>query len=211
LILSIFNFFKAAFKAALITIFFSISSYALVKFDVDVNITKKTQAKMAQMGEELYQKSGISTVIVAKKELDKKEFLRLKNSYLQELKAPYVIWFFAKDYYDNDVKRHGKMNLLISSDDLIGKYDESSMFSPFSGTFTKLIVIKKSKSDPTSAAFLNGYGDLTDMLAKSHGVKLSSSLGDESRETVNVVRVVFYLTVLFFILWYMRVKFFKKG
>ena len=163
------------------------------------------------MGEELFGKTGISTVVVAKKRLDKREFLRLKSNYLQELKAPYVIWFFAKDYYDNDVKRHGRMNILIPSDDIKGKYDESSMFSPFNGTFTKLIVIKKSKTDPTSAAFLNGYGDLTDMLAKSYGVKLDSSLGDESKETVNVVRVVFYLSVLFFLLWYLKIKLFKKG
>ena len=166
---------------------------------------------MRQMGEELFKKTGVSTAIVAKKHLDKREFLRLKSKYLKELSDPYVIWFFTKDYYDNDSKRKGRLNLLLSTPSLKGKYDENSLFSPFSGTFTKLIVIQKSKSDPTSAAFLNGYGDLTDMLASSYGVKLESSLGDETRNTMNVTRVIFYLVLLFFILWYIKVKFFQRG
>ena len=162
---------------------------------------------MKEMGDELFTKTGVSTVIVAKEYLDKKGFLRIKNNYLKELKAPYVLWIFSKKYAD----REGVgINQMFSSDDLKGKFDKDSLFSPFGGSFTKLIVIQKSKVDPTGAAFLNGYADLVDMLADSYGVKLKSSIGSETRETMDIARVVMYLTFLFIALWIIKVKFFKK-
>ena len=99
---------------------------------------------------------------------------------------------------------------MFSSDDLKGKFDKDSLFSPFGGSFTKLIVIQKSKSDPTGAAFLNGYADLTDMLADSYGVKLSSSIGSETRTTMDIARILMYFTFFVLFVWYVRVKFFKK-
>lgn len=199
---------KAVLKTALIlSIFFQTSLIASFIYDGNVAINEKTQAKLKEMGDELFEKTGISTVIVAKNYLDKKSYLATKDKYLKELKAPYVIWIFSKKY---DVRDTVGINQLISSDDLKGKYDESSMFSPFRGTFTKIIVIEKSKSDPTGAAFLNGYADLTDMLATSYGVSLKSSIGSETRDTMNIARVLMYLTFLFFFLFYLKVKFFKK-
>jgi hypothetical protein len=203
---------RAVFKTALIlSVFISSSLFAGFLFDSDLSINQKTQSKMKEMGDELFSKTGISTAIVAKKSLNKSQFLELKSSYLKELKAPYVLWMFAKTYTDEDSNRTGKLNILLSSDDLVGKFDESSMFSPFGGSFTKLIVIQKSKSDPTGAAFLNGYADLTDMLASSHGVKLDSSIGDETKITMDITRVIFYAIFLFFFLWYAKNKLFKKG
>ncbi len=199
---------KAVFKTALIlSIFCSTSLFASYTYDGDVAINEKTQEKLQEMGEELFEKTGISTVIVAKEFLDKKGYLETKDKYLKELKSPYVLWIFSKKY---DVRDSVGINQLMTSDDLKDKYDESSMFSPFGGSFTKIIVIQKSKSDPTGAAFLNGYADLTDMLAASHGVALKSSIGSETRETMNIARVLMYLTFFFFFVFYIRVKFFKK-
>lgn len=199
---------KAVLKTALIlSIFCSTSLFASYAYDGDVDINEKTQEKLKEMGEELFEKTGISTVIVAKEFLDKKSYLETKDKYLKELKEPYVLWIFSKKYDERDSVG---INQLMTSDDIKDKYDESSMFSPFGGTFTKIIVIQKSKSDPTGAAFLNGYADLTDMLATSHGVTLKSSIGNETRDTMNIARVLMYLTFLFFFVWTVKVKFFSK-
>ena len=199
---------KAVFTTALIlSIFWSTSLFASFTYDGDVLINEKTQMKLKEMGDELFEKTGISTVIVAKKYLDKKSYLAIKDKYLKELKAPYVLWIFSKKY---DKRDSVGINQLMCSDDLKDKYDEDSMFSPFSGSFTKIIVIQKSKSDPTGAAFLNGYADLTDMLAHSFGITLESSIGNETRDTMNIARVLMYLTFLFFFIWTVKVKFFSK-
>ncbi len=162
---------------------------------------EKTLKKMKEMGDELYEKTGISTAVIAKKHLNKDEFLKLKEHYQKTLKPPYILWIFSKTYMD---RKDIGINQMFHSPDLDGKYDEDALFSPFRGSFTKLIVVKKSKSDITSAAFLNGYADLVDMLAKSYGVTLKSSVGSQNRVTVDIFRIVFYGMILFFVLWYLK-------
>ena len=190
-----------------LSLFLTSTLFASYSYEGDVNINDKTLSKMKEMGDELFSKTGVSTAIVAKEFLDKKSFLKLKDKYLKELKAPYVLWIFSKKYGD----REGVgINQMFSSDDLKGKFDKDSLFSPFGGSFTKLIVIQKSKSDPTGAAFLNGYADLTDMLADSYGVKLGSSIGSETRTTMDIARILMYFTFFVLFVWYVRVKFFKK-
>ncbi len=201
--------FKAAFKAALIlTLFFITSLQANFIYDGNDLIGEKALKKIGEMGNELYQKTGVSTVIVAKQHLTKEQFLQIKNKYLKELTPPYVLWIFSKTYMNE--KKIG-INQMFSSDDIKDKFDKDSLFSPWGGTFTKLITIQKSDSDPTAAAFLNGYGDLTDMIATSYGIKLNSSIGSETKTTINIVRVIFYATIAFFLIWYLRVKFSKRN
>jgi hypothetical protein len=199
---------KAVFKTVLLlSVIFSSPLFASYTYEGDININDKTLTKMKEMGDELFEKTGISTAIIAKEYMEKKDFLEIKDSYLKKLKAPYVLWIFSKKY---DKRDSVGINQLFSSDDLKGKFDKDSMFSPFGGTFTKLIVIQKSKTDPTAAAFLNGYADLVDMLAESHGIVLDSSIGSETKSTMDIARVLMYLTFFFLFIWYLKVKFFKK-
>ncbi len=163
---------------------------------------------MKEIGKELTQKTGVTIALVTKKHLTKAEFLEIKNRYLKKLKAPYVLWIFSKTYED---KKDFGLNKMFNSPDLNGKFDKNSLFSPFTGSFMKLIVIQKSKSDPTSAAFLNGYADLTDMIAKSYNVKLKSSIGSESETFITVLRVLFYLSLLYFVWLYVKRRFLEKG
>ncbi|MCH9813684.1 MAG: hypothetical protein K0U47_07035 [Epsilonproteobacteria bacterium] len=201
---------KAAFKAALLfttLFFFNNSLYAEFTYEGDSLIGEKALKKLDEMGNELYQKTGVSTVIVAKSHLTKEEFLEVKNRYLKTLKNPYVLWIFSKSYMD---RTNVGINQMFSSADVKDKFDEDSLFSPWGGTFTKVLTVHKSKSDPTAAAFLNGYGDLTDMIAESYGIKLDSSIGNETKTTINVARILFYVVTLFFFIYYIKVKYFNK-
>lgn len=197
---------KAAFAALILSIIFTTSLQASYTYEGDGYIGDKAIKKLEEMGTELFQKTGVSTVIVAKDHLDQKQFLNIKDRYLKELKDPYVLWIFSKKYMDRE---NVGINQLFSSADIKDRYDEDSMFSPFGGTFAKILTVHKSKSDPTPAAFLNGYADLTDMIADSYGIKLDSSIGSETKTTINIVRVIFYLIIAFFLLWYLQVKFSK--
>jgi len=200
--------FKTAFKAVLVLlIFFTNSLQASFTYEGDDLIGEKALGKIKEMGNELYQKTGVSTVIVAKKHLTQKEFLEAKNRYLKELKDPYVLWLFSKTYMDRE--KIG-INQMFNSESLNDKFDQNSLFSPWGGTFSKIIVIQKSDSDPTAAAFLNGYGDLVDMISSSYGVTLNSSIGNESKTAINYIRIFFYATILFFLLRYIRMRYFKK-
>jgi len=198
-----------AFWALLLSliIFSPTSAFCNLIYEGDHLINDKTIAKMKEIGNELSQKTGVTIALVTKNHLTKKEFLEIKNRYLKELKPPYVLWIFSKTYED---RKDFGINQMFNSPDMEGKFDKNSLFSPFTGTFTKLIVIKKSKTDPTSAAFLNGYADLTDMIADAYGVKLKSSVGHESHTFMNILRVLFYLSLLYFAGLYVKRRFFKK-
>lgn len=165
----------------------------------------KAISKMKEMGDELYQKTHISTVIVVRKHLDKQEFLTLKDKYLKTQK-PFVLWIFSKTYED---RKNIGLNQMFNSKDLDDKFDKDSLFSPFTGTFTKILTVHKSKVDPTSAAFLNGYGDLVDMLADSYGIKLKSSIGNGSHIMTNILRFIFYFVLIFTIIILLKNKFKK--
>lgn len=198
--------FKAAFAALILSLIFTTSLQANYSYEGDGYIPDKALKKLKEMGTELFQKTGVSTVIIAKNHLDQKQFLEIKNRYLKELKRPYVLWIFSKTYMD---RNNIGINQMFSSDDVKDKFDKDSLFSPFGGSFSKILTVHKSKSDPTPAAFLNGYADLTDMIAESYGLKLESSIGSETKITINIARIIFYLVSAFFFVWYLQVKFSK--
>jgi hypothetical protein len=197
---------KAAFAALILSIVFTPSLQANYSYEGDGYIGDKALKKLEEMGNELFQKTGVSTVIVAKDHLDQKQFLEIKDRYLKELKNPYVLWIFSKTYMD---RKNIGINQMFNSDELNDKFDKDSLFSPFGGSFAKILTVHKSKSDPTPAAFLNGYADLTDMIADSYDVKLESSIGNETKTTINIARIIFYLVTAFFFVWYLQVKFSK--
>ena len=192
--------------ATLLILLFSTSLFSN-GFTIDSDkgiLLDKTIQKMKEMGDELYSKTKISTVLVVKNHLDKKEFLELKQKYLKT-KVPYVIWIFSKTYED---RKNIGLNQMFNSPDLNDKFDKDSLFSPFTGTFTKIITVHKSKVDPTSAAFLNGYGDLVDMLASSYDIKLKSSIGNGSHISLDVIRIFFYFMIILVIIVFLKRKIF---
>jgi len=197
---------KAALAALILSTIITTSLQADYAYEGDGYIGEKALVKLKEMGNELFQKTGVSTVIVAKDHLDQKGFLEIKDKYLKELQKPYVLWIFSKTYMD---RKNIGINQMFNSKDLDEKFDKDSLFSPWVGTFSKILTVHKSKSDPTPAAFLNGYADLTDMIAESYGVKLDSSIGSETKVTINIARILFYLICSFFLIWYIQVKFSK--
>ncbi len=202
------NFKVAIFATLISSLIFVTSLQAGYSYDGEGLIEEKALNKLQEIGNELYQKTGISTVLVVKKHLTQEEFLEIKNRYLKELKNPYILWIFSQKYIDRTTVG---INKLFTSDDIKDKFDENSLFSPWGGTFSKIISIQKSKSDPTAAAFLNGYSDLTDMLAESYNTKLDSSIGSETKTTIDIFRLFFYLIIIYFVIRYIRLKYFKKG
>jgi len=197
--------FSALFILLTLTPLFSFNGFTI---EADKGILlDKAVGKIKEMGDELYQKTKVSTVLVVKKHLDKKSFLEIKNKYLTQTEKPYVVWIFSKTYEDRE---NIGLNQMFNSKELDGKFDKDSLFSPFTGTFTKILTVHKSKVDPTSAAFLNGFGDLVDMIADSYNVKLKSSIGSESHISLNIIRLVFYFIVILTIIVLIKKKFTKS-
>ena len=199
-------------RVAFATLFLLIFTTSLFSsgfiYDGDEGIViDKTISKLKEMGDELYQKTGVTTVIVTREHLDKDEFLALKEKYLKT-KPPYIVWIFSKTYMD---RKDIGLNQMFNSPDLDNKFDKDSLFSPFTGSFTSILTVHKSKVDPTSAAFLNGYGDLVDMLASSYDINLKSSIGSGSHIMTNILRAFFYGMILLVLFKFVFMKFKRKA
>jgi len=192
----------------ILTLFPTFSLASGFIYDGDKGIVlEKTVKKIEEIGQELYKKLGISTILVVKKHMTKEEFLAYKEKY--SLSTPYVLWIFSKS---TDKTKAVGYNNMFNSKDLEDKYSKDSILGSLftRGSFTSIYVVHKSKIDPTSAAFLNGYGDLADMIADSYNIELDSSMGSDSKTTIDILRIVIYSIILFTIIILLRNKFRKK-
>jgi hypothetical protein len=202
---------RVVFLTALLLIIFPINSFSSgLILENDGLILDKATKKMQEMGRELYQKSGVTTVIVAKQSMSRDEFLALKNRYMRDLKKKYVIWLFSKA---TDNSTLVGLNKIFTSSDLKDRLNiDSILGSLFTrGSFTSVYVVHNSKVDPTSAAFLNGYADMVDMLASSYNIELDSSIGSQSKTSIDIIRSIFYIIVILAMVVLVRNKFrYKK-
>ena len=192
----------------ILTLFPTFSLASGFIYDGDKGIVlEKTVKKIEEIGQELYKKLGVSTILVVKKRMTKEEFLAYKEKY--SLSTPYVLWIFSKS---TDKTKAVGYNNMFNSKDLEDKYSKDSILGSLftRGSFTSIYVVHKSKIDPTSAAFLNGYGDLADMIADSYNIELDSSMGSDSKTTIDILRIVIYSIILFTIIILLRNKFRKK-
>jgi len=94
---------------------------------------------------------------------------------------------YAGILYSNE-----KLKDIVNRNDVLDGY-----VTPLLASFDKNIL--KSK---VSAASLNGYAQIADLLAENKNIKLESSIGSEGKTASTIWRVFIYTTVLFGIIAY---------
>jgi len=180
---------------------------ALVLFSVSLNakkfvyndgvILKKTEAKIEQMANELFLKTGVSAYLVSKKDLNGTNIVTYEKEFAKDKKAPFAIICLAKKEQKVDA---------YNSPDLDDAYDKSSLLSPYpwNGTIIPLLTGKK-KNVSISAALLNGYADMVEQIASSKNVKLDSAIGSTNRDIIYFVKISIYLFLFIMIgLYFIR-------
>ncbi len=128
-------------------------------------LTPIAQTKIEQLGEELYQKTGISLYIAAVKKIKEKNFAAFMENIAKNLKEPYILLAFSE-------KDH-KVDLLLSNDihSLINKTDVLIFYGPI---IPKFFLDKK---DKYSMGLFEGYIYIADKVADIYHVKLVTNLG----------------------------------
>ncbi|NOX15485.1 MAG: TPM domain-containing protein [Epsilonproteobacteria bacterium] len=165
-------------------------------------IVNKTEVKVEEMANELFEKTGIKAYLLAKKNLNGKDIKSYEKEFAKNLKPPFAILTLGVKEQKVDI---------FNSPDLDSSFDKSTILSPYpwSGSIIPLLTGKK-KDVSISAALLNGYSDMSEELAKSKGIKLKSAIGSTNRDIIFFVKISIYLFLLFVILRYfinkMRMK-----
>ena len=199
----------------LITLLISVlnakSNYVL--YD-DGLLDKRAYDKIKQIGDEVKAKIGVNLYldIKANNGIDIKddrksriEQMRKKESLLiKDLKPPFVVLTMAVEQRYASILTSPDLKDIIDKDDILDGYVIPLLASKDKNTlFAKC-----------SAASLNGFAQIADVLAENQNIKLISSIGSQGKTASTIWRVFMYTIVIIGIILYtviiLREKKYKK-
>lgn len=163
-------------------------------------IGQRVVDKINQIANELKQKTGVNAYVMAIKSTNGLALVSYEEQISQNFKEPFFLLSLVLKEHQVDI---------IASQDVMQRFDKNAVLSPYpaSGTIIPILADKKG-DDKYSAALLNGFGDISDQIANSYNVKLSTSIGSANKFVLNIIRVIFYGTIIFaiFFIYFKRKK-----
>jgi len=226
--------FSRGLAALILTLFFQVTLVAneyLYKDEVIDN--PKFSADVEKLGAELYAKTGIRlSLIIIKEFKGYKNILAYEKEVIKEFKEPTIILTFSLinkkvDIYANDSSLYNYFNReqVLSPaasfmQAVVIAITSSSSFDNFiahltnyGGTILPLIGLKTKKHEILgmySAALYNGYSDIAEQVASSKGVTLSNAAGNTNKNSIFMIKLLFYGVILYAIIQFIRRAKYKR-
>ncbi len=213
--------------ALIFSLLFSTSLFAEYLYQDDVVQRDSFQAEIEEIGTELYEKTGISLYLVMVRDLDENQTIAgYELALAKEMKEPAVILSF--------VELRKQVQILANPSSLYEDFDKEQVLSPsatFIGAVISSVMFAKNFDDvkefmssyggvilPVLAerakgddivnkyavAMFNGYSEIAEQIADTHDVDLDSAAGNSNMFAVDVIRFIFYGTILYAIFGYFR-------
>ncbi len=188
-------------KIGLFSLFFS--TLVLAKPYVLENqnqLLEKTVGFMEILSDEVFEKTGVSLYVVTLKSLDGMDIHDKEQSYLKQIKSPYVLLFFT---------------LLEKKINIITDQATEQMFDKQEVYWNYIVpLIPKNDKELTqqsiSAFLLNGFVDIADRIADFHQVDLEHSFPKKNTGVEVAVRAILYgmifVLLVLFVFVYLRRK-----
>ena len=197
-----FNFLKVGVIFSLLLFLYSNLSAQQYILNDDKLIDDRAKEKINQIGDEVKSKLGVNIYIYAKSNLgleeniktkDKIDFIRNNESQIiSTLEKPYVLLSIAVEETHVNLLFSDDFNSVFDKDDILEGYVVPLLASKDKNTlFAKV-----------SAATLNGYAAIADIIAESKQIKLESSIGNAGKISSTIWRVVMYTLVVLGLLAY---------
>ena len=197
-----FNFLKVGVIFSLLLFLYSNLSAQQYILNDDKLIDDRAKEKINQIGDEVKSKLGVNIYICAKSNLgleeniktkDKIDFIRNNESQIiSTLEKPYVLLSIAVEETHVNLLFSDDFKSVLDKDDILDGYVVPLLASKDKNTlFAKV-----------SAATLNGYAAIADIIAESKQIKLESSIGNAGKISSTIWRVVMYTLVVLGLLAY---------
>ena len=181
-------------------VFFPVLIFAKEFVINDDNLEERTVQKIEEMGSELFAKSGVKVILIAKQSGEGENILAYEQNFAKNLTSPYVLLTLFQAEKKVDV---------YYSEGLDKEFDREALLSPFpwSGTIIPLLTSKKNEVS-AGPALLNGYADLVEQIAAHRKIELESAIGNANKVTINIVRLLIYgfMVVVVGLIIYKRIK-----
>ena len=196
------NFLKVGVIFSLLLFFCSNLSAQEYILNDDKLIDDRAKEKINQIGAEVKSKLGVNIYIYAKSNLgldeniktkDKIDFIKNNESQIiSTLENPYVLLSIAVEETHVNLLFSDDLKAVLDKDDILDGYVVPLLASKDKNTlFAKV-----------SAATLNGYAAIGDIIAESKQIKLESSIGNAGKVSSTIWRVVMYTLIVLGLLAY---------
>ena len=166
-----------------------------------------------EMGNELFEKTTINGYVVATNENFPEKFnlVTYSKKYEANMSKPYVMLIFAPNaIITAKSETKGRVALIPSSKELAKLYDKSDVMD---ATIDVVAVQdKNTKEDKYNIGIVQGFSELADQIADSKNVEMTTTLPNETKLIISVLRVIVIIGALlvfwmfFFRPLYMRIK-----
>ncbi len=166
-----------------------------------------------EMGNELFEKTAINGYVVATNENFSEKFnlVIYSKKYEDNMSKPYVMLIFAPNaIITAKSETKGRVALIPSNKELVKLYDKSDVMD---ATIDVVAVQdKNTKEDKFNIGIVQGFSELADQIASSKNVEMITTLPNETKIIVSVLRVIVMIGALL-VFWmfifrplYMRMK-----
>lgn len=219
--------------ALILIVLFQSTLLAEYLYKDEVIHNPKFNVEVEKVGSELYEKTGISLRLVMLKELpNEMHIVEYEKELIKEFSEPTILLTFSE--------MNSKIDILASDTSLYKYFDKKQVLSPVAspvqaflmavvyakswddfkemsrssgGTILPLIAGKAKKGEVLgkySGSMFNGYIDIAEQIAISKGVELKSAAGNANKNSILVVKIIFYGIMLIGIFMYIKRKLFLR-
>ena len=220
--------------ALILTIFFQTTLTAEYLYKDEVLLNLEFKNEINTLGAELYDKTGIALrIIMIKKLPENMSIVEYEKEIMKEFDEPTILLSFSELDTKVDImasetslyKYFDKKQVLspVSSPvqafiiSVIKARDFASFkegLSNYGGTILPILSLKNKESGSDlgkySAGMYNGYTDIAEQIAKAKNVELIHSAGNTNKDTLFLVKIVFYSLLLYAIFMYIKRKIYIK-
>ena len=213
--------------ALILTLFFSTSLFAEYLYQDDVVQKESYADAINPIGQELYEKTGVRLYLVMIRELENNQSIA---SYALDIAKqqpdPTVVLILSE--LDKQVqivasspelyKRFNKKMILSPNASFIGALISSIMFARsfddvkeemgnYGGVILPVLAERAKGKDVIekyAVAMFNGYSETAEQIAASYNVDLEKAAGNGNQIGIDIIRYIFYGTILYAIFGYFR-------
>jgi len=180
------------------------------------------------LGNELYEKTGISLKLLMLKKLpDNTHIAEYEKTLIKEFSEPTILLTFSE--------MDSKVDILASDPSLYKYFNKKQVLSPVSspvqafviallnldfsdmtsgGTILPLLAQKAKEKEilgKYSGSMFNGYADIAEQIADSKNIVLEHAVGNANKKSIFVVKIVFYGFLFYGIFMYIKRRlYFRK-
>ncbi len=219
--------------ALILLIFFQTTLIAEYLYKDDVVNNSKFSEKIEYLGQDLYEKTGISLRLIMIRDLPNEvAILEYEKNIIQKFSEPTILLIFAE--------LDSQIDIFVSDTSLYKYFDRNQVLSPVAstaqavgiaiffakswenfkalandsgGTILPLLGAKAKGKQITgkySAAMFNGYFDIAGQIAESKGVQLKQGNGRGGNYVLFAVKILFYGVLVMALMMYIRKKLYER-